>query len=295
MRVFVTGATGFIGTLVVRELIDAGHQVLGLARSDTGAEALVAAGAQAHRGDIEDLESLRSGAASADGVVHLAYIHDVSRVKQTSEIDGRAIEALGAALTGSDRPLVVTSVVGIASTTRGQLATEDGVVLSSAVFPRAIQEEVMTSLVERGGNASAVRLPQVHDTTRSGLVDYAIGIAREKGVSAYVSDGHNRWPAVPVSDAAHLYRLALDAGAAGAKYNAVAEEGVPYRRIAEAIGQGLKLPVISVPLEKTAEHFGSLAWAIGWDFPASSKLTRERLGWNPTGPTLLEDLAQRFH
>jgi nucleoside-diphosphate-sugar epimerase len=163
------------------------------------------------------------------------------------------------------------------------------------VFPRAIQEEVVTSLVERGVNASVVRLPQVHDTTKSGLVDHAITVAREKGVSAYVGDGHNRWPAVHVSDAAHLYRLALEHGVAGVKYNAVTEEGVPYREIAEAIGQGLKLPVVSVDSEKVGEHFGSLAWAMAWDFPASSKLTRERLGWNPTGPSLLEDLAQRIH
>lgn len=292
MRVFVTGATGFIGSLVVRELIDAGHQVLGLARSDAAAETLAAARTQVHRGDVEDLESLRSGAAGVDGVIHLAFIHDLSRLQEAGEIDRRAIAALGSALAGSDRPLIVTSVVGIASTTPGEVATEDGAVLSSSVFPRAAPEEEAASLVARGVNVSVVRLPQVHNAVKAGLVTYAIAVAREKGVSAYVGDGRNRWPAVPVLDAARLYRLALEKREGGAKYHAVAEEGVPYGDIAETIGRGLKVPVVSIAPEEAAGHFGGLARFVAWDFPASSAQTRKKLGWNPTGPSLLADLEQ---
>ena len=288
MRVFVTGATGFIGTAVVRELIDAGHQVLGLARSEAGAKALIDAGAQVHRGDLEDLESLRSGAAMSDGVIHAAFNHDFSKFAANCEMDRRAIELLGSVLAGSDRPLVVTS--GTALVAPGQLATEDDIPASIPSFPR-VSEETAASVAARGVRASVVRLPQVHDPVKQGLVTYMIALAREKGVSAYVGEGLNRWPAVHVVDAAHLYRLALEKGSAGARYHAVAEEGVPLREIAEAIGRGLNIPVVAKSPEEAAQHFGFLGFFVGIDAPASSALTQERLGWRPTAqPGLIADL-----
>lgn len=287
MRVFVTGATGFVGSAVVRELIDAGHKVLGLARSDAG-KSLIAAGAQAHRGDLEDLESLRSGAAAADAVIHTAFIHDFSKFKENCEIDRRAIEVLGDTLAGTDRPLIVTS--GLALLAQGCLATEqDPPAPVSDHYPRA-SEHTAASLQERGVRTIVVRLPQVHDTVKQGLVSYVIPVAREKGVSAYMGDGLTRWAAVHQLAAAHLYRLALEKGTPGARYHAVAEEGVTAREIAEAIGRGLKVPVVSVPSEKAAEHFGWLAAFAGLDLQASSAQTREKLGWNPTGPSLISDL-----
>ncbi len=290
MRVFVTGATGFIGSAVVQELMKAGHQVLGLTRSEAGAQALIEAGAQVHRGDLEDLESLRRGAAMSDGVIHLAFNHDFSKYVANCEADRHAIEALGSALAGSDRPLVITSGTGMAGVP-GRVSTEDDRPAPSSVIPRAASEEAADAMASRGVRASVVRLPQVHNRVRHGLVSMAIEIARQKGTSAYVGEGRNRWPAVHLLDAAPLYRLALEKGSAGARYHAVDEEGVPGREIAEAIGRGLNVPVVSVSPEEAAGHFGWLAVFAGIDVPASSALTQERLGWRLSGqPGMIADL-----
>ncbi|MGA7566818.1 MAG: SDR family oxidoreductase [Terriglobales bacterium] len=288
MRVFVIGATGFIGTAVVRELIEAGHQVLGLARSDAGAKSLVLAGAnvKVHRGDLEDLESLRSGAAASDAVIHTAFIHDFSKFEANCEIDRRAIEALGAVLAGSERPLIVTSGTGVVFTP-GRLSTEEDAPKSP--IPR-VSEQAGAAVAAKGVCVLSMRLPQVHDPVKQGLITYMIAVAREKGVSAYVGEGLNRWPAVHVLDAARLYRLALEKGVAGARYNAVAEEGVPLREIAEAIGRGLNIPLVSISPEKASDHFGWLGLFVSADVPASSALTQQRLGWHPTGPGLIADL-----
>jgi nucleoside-diphosphate-sugar epimerase len=290
MRVFVTGATGFVGSAVVRELCDAGHQVLGLARSEAGAEALTAAGAEAHRGDLEDMESVRRGAASSDAVMHLAFNHDFSRHAANCEADRHIIEALGAELAGSDRLLMVTSGTGMGNAGSGQLRTENDPPVSAKVVPRAATEEAARAVAARGVRVAVVRLPQVHDTVKQGLITYAIHMAREKGVSAYIGDGRNRWPAAHLLDTARLYRLALEKTNSSATYHAVAEEGVPVRDIAEAIGRGLKVPVVSIAPEEAAGHFGWLGHFVGWDIAASSAQTREKLGWNPTGPTLITDL-----
>ncbi len=248
MRIFLTGATGFIGTAIIPELIHAGHQVFGLTRSDAGAKSLAAAGAEVHPGDLEDLESLRSGAAKSDGVIHCAFDHDFSKFVENCEKDRRAIEAMGDALAGSDRPLVITSGTGIGSSTPGQPATED-IFDADNPNPRKASEQAGMSIADRGVNVSVVRLPQVHDPVKQGLITFLIQMAREKGVSAYLGDGLSRWPAVHVLDAARLYRLALEKREAGSRYNAVAEEGVPVREIAEVIGRGLKVPVVSLSPE----------------------------------------------
>jgi nucleoside-diphosphate-sugar epimerase len=292
MRVFVTGATGFIGSALVPELINAGHQVLGLTRSDAGAKSLAAAGAEVHRGSLEDLESLKSGAAKSDGVIHLAFNHDFSKYKENSETDRRAIEALGFALAGSERLLIVTS--GTLLVAPGRLATEeDEPAATSASIPRIATDEAAAAVAARGVRVSLMRLPQVHDQNKQGLITFLIDLAREKGVSAYVGDGKNRWSAAHLSDTARLYRLALEKGAA-ARYHAVAEEGVPVRDIAEVIGRRLKLPVVAKSPAEAAEHFGWFGGFAGLDGPASSALTRERLGWRPVGPSLIADL-ERAH
>jgi nucleoside-diphosphate-sugar epimerase len=290
MRIFVTGATGFIGSTIVPELIKAGHKVLGLTRSDAGAKSLMAAGAEVHRGDLNDLETLRKGAALSDGVIHTAFIHDFSKFQEVSELDRRVIEALGATLAGSDRPLLVTSGTGIANAAPGRPAIEENAPESAQAIPRAASEQAAASIAAKGVRIGVMRLPQVHNTVKQGLVTYLIELARKKGVSAYVGDGRNRWPAVHVLDAARAFRLALEKLEKGTRYHAVAEEGVPMRDMAEVIGRGLKMPVISLTPEEAPAHFGWLAIFAGRDLPASSAITKKRLGWQPTGPGLIADL-----
>lgn len=290
MRVFLTGATGFVGSAIVQELKSAGHQVLGLARSDDGAAALAAAGAEVHRGSLEDLESLTAGAARADGVIHTAFNHDFSKYVANCEDDRRVIEALGSVLADSRRPLIVTSGTAMAGVP-GKAATEDLAAASSTLVPRAASEEAAASAAAQGANVSIVRLPQVHTPLRQGLVSYAIMVALEKGRLVYVGDGANRWPAAHLLDVARLYRLALERAEPGARYHAVGEEGVALRDIAEVLSRRLKLPAVSIAPEEAEAELGWLAAFASHDAPASSALTRKKLGWEPTGPGLLEDLA----
>jgi nucleoside-diphosphate-sugar epimerase len=286
----VTGATGFIGSALVPELIRAGHQVVGLSRSDAGAEALTRAGAEVFRGDVNDLDRLRIAAEAAEGVIHTAFNHDFSNLQNHSEDDRKVIETLGAVLAGSSRPLVITSGTGLVRSKTGGMAVETDDHFTSAEFPRAATEEAADILIARGCHVIVMRLPQVHDTRRQGRIALHIQLARQRGRVAYVGEGMNRLPAVHVSDAARVFRLALEKGQLGARYHAVAEEGITLRDIADVIAAGLKVPVDSITPDEAPGYFGGLAKLAQIDLAASSALTRQQLGWNPTGPDLLADL-----
>ncbi|WP_370677826.1 SDR family oxidoreductase [Pleomorphomonas sp. PLEO] len=289
MRVFLTGATGFIGSHVISELLAAGHEVLGMTRSDKGAEALAAAGVAVHRGELEDVASIRAGAAQADAVIHTAFDHDFSRFVDNCEKDRRVIGALGDELKGSDRPLIITSGVGMGEREHGAPAVETVFNLTHA-NPRIASEQAGNAALESGVDVRVVRLPQVHDTTKQGLITPFIGIVRERGFAAYLGEGLNRWSAAHVGDVAKLYALVLDKGRRGERYHAVAEEGISARQVAEVVGAGLGVPVKSLSPDEAPGYFGWFALFAGLDMPASSELTRQRLGWTPAGPGLIEDL-----
>lgn len=290
MRVFVTGASGWVGSAVVKELIAAGHTVLGLARSDATAAAVAAAGGTVQRGALTDLESLRTGAAQCDGVIHTAFIHDFTKFAENCEIDRRAIEALGGTLAGTGRPLIVSS--GVFRLSAGRMATEDDNVPDPTPSLPRVSEQTAFAFTGRGVRTIAARLaPTVHGSGDHGFVPRLVTLARETGVSAYIGDGQSRWPAVHRFDAARAIRFALEKGSAGARYHMVAEEGVPFKAIAEAIGRGLKLPVVSKTPDEAPAHFGWFAHFAGMDAPTSSAHTREVLGWQPTEPGLIADLS----
>lgn len=290
MKVFVTGATGFVGSALVPELIQAGHKVLGMTRSEAGAAALTKAGAEVHRGTIEDLESLKTGAAQADATIHLAFNHDFSRFQANCEEDRQAIEAMGQALAGSDRPFIGTSGVLVGKPVPGHPLDEDDTKPTDG-FPR-MSEEATLEAVEKGVRGMVMRLSQIHDPFKQGLVSFWIQMALQKKLIAYVGDGSNRWAAAHVSDTARLYRLALEKGTAGSKWHAVAEQGVTAKEIAEVLGRRLGLPVVSVSAEEAVAQLGFLGHFMSLDCPSSNTKTKERLGWAPVGPTLLEDLNQ---
>jgi nucleoside-diphosphate-sugar epimerase len=289
MRIFLTGATGFIGSKILPELLQAGHQVLGLTRSDAGAKQLTAAGAEAHRGDLEDPTTLRRGAENADAVIHCAFDHDFAHFVDNCQKDKRNIEAIGEALVGSKRPLIIPSGTGMGSRGPGELASED-VFDASHANPRKISEETGATVAARGVNVSYVRLPQVHDTKKQGLISPLIEMSRAKGCVGYVGEGKNRWAAAHVSDVARLYKLAIERAEPGARYHAVGEEGVTAKDISEALGRSLKLPVVSLTGDEVEAHFGWMAMFAGVDMPASSAITRKKLGWTPVGPGLIADL-----
>ncbi|CAO3426279.1 SDR family oxidoreductase [Azospirillum endophyticum] len=289
MRIFLTGATGFIGRAVLGELLQAGHGVIGMTRSEDGARALEAAGAEAHLATLEDLPSIRSGAEKADAVIHTAFDHDFSRFVENCEKDRRVIGALGEVLKGSERPLLITSGTGMGGAGHGRLASED-VFDDSHPNPRIASERAGNALLEAGVNVAVMRLPQVHDTERQGLITPLIAIFREKGVAAYVGEGSNRWSAGHLSDVARLYRLAIEAAEPGARYHAVGEEGIETRAIVETLARGLKIPAISIQPDEAGGHFGWMAMFAGIDMAASSALTQAKLGWRPTGPGLIADL-----
>jgi nucleoside-diphosphate-sugar epimerase len=284
----VTGAPGFIGSALIPELIQAGHQVLGLTRSEAGAEKLRAAGVEVLHGNIEDLDSVRRGAAETDGVIHLAFNHDFSQFQKNAEDDRKAIEAMGEVLLGSGRPFVVTSGTAMAASVDGKASTEESPI--ATWNPRGASEAAVKELTARGVNTSVVRLPQVHDTRKQGLVPYLLAVSRAKGVSAYIGDGSTRWPAAHVSDVARLYRLAFEKAQPGAIYHAVDEEGVTMKAIVEAHGRGLKVPVVSIKPEEAEAHFGWLARFALIDMPSSGALTQRKLNWKPTGPGMIADL-----
>lgn len=291
MRVFLTGATGFIGAQVARELVGAGHAVLGMARSKTGAAALAGIGADVHHADLENLEAIRAGAAQADAVIHTAFDHDFSKYVINCEQDWRVIAALGAELKGSNRPLIITSTVGIGERGKGEPAIE-AVLNRDHPVPRIASELAGNDMLEAGVDVRVVRLPQVHDIVKQGLITPYIELCRHKGAAAYVEEGLNRWSAAPVADVARLFRLALEKGEAGERYNAVAEEGVPFRHIAETVAQGLKRPVQKITAGQAQGFFGWFAMFAKLDMCASSEWTRARLGWAPMGPGLIDDLER---
>jgi len=292
MRVFVTGASGWIGSAVVPELIGAGHEVIGLARSEASAAALSAAGAGVQRGNLDDIDSLRAGARACDGVIHLAYIHDFSQFDENARVDLQAIKAIGSELAGSGRPFVIAG--GTAALTPGRVSTErDTVAADHPLRARAVSEEAALALAENGVRCSAVRLPPtVHGDGDHGFMSVIVAVARDKGVSAYIGDGSNRWPAVHRLDAAHLFRLALEQARAGSVWHGIADEGVSLRAVAEVIGRHLDVPAASLAPEDAAEHFGWIGHLLAADIPSSSPQTRELLGWQPVQPALIEDLEK---